>query len=202
MIKKGYLDQPRVWVDFKGDEIFVVDADEVMLELRTVRGLRGIYFGDVFALEVLESYMEKDVNKIQNLAVAGHWSMQPPRRPRSRADGALKEGLTLTLQAFKSLKRLKVYHSDSGKSPEGLLVAGDPNELMEEILEVLGREKVRCEDWTQDLPKVEISKELLYFWQDGEEARLELRSSREWHGSGVFDSPHYMYLPFLDRMEI
>jgi hypothetical protein len=165
MFKKGYLDQPRVWVDFKRDEIFVVDADDVMLELGTVR---GVYFGDVFTLEVLESHLEKDVGKIQNLAVAGHWSMQPPSQPRSIADGALKEGLSLTLKAFKSLKRLKLYHSDSGKSPwdgimdesdgddsdvgngiwendhfgDDLLVRRDPNELREEILKVLGEQKV------------------------------------------------------------
>jgi hypothetical protein len=72
MFKKGYLDQPRVWVDFKRDEIFVVDANDVMLKLGTVR---GAVFGDVFALEVLESYVERDGSKIQNLAVAGHWSM-------------------------------------------------------------------------------------------------------------------------------
>jgi hypothetical protein len=143
----------------------VVDADNVMPELRTARGRDGVYFGDVFPLEVLESYAEKDVGKIQNLAVAGHWSMQPPRQPRSVADGALKEGLILTLKAFKSSKRLKVYHSDSGRSPGGglRLVRRNPNELREEILEVLGEAKVRDESWTQDLPKIEISKELLYF---------------------------------------
>jgi hypothetical protein len=113
MFKKGYLDQPRVWVDFKRDQIFIVNADDILCELGTVH---GVYFGDIFALEVFESHVERDVGKIQSLAVAGHWSMQPPRQPRSEADGALREGLSLTLKAFKSLKRLKVYHSDPGRA--------------------------------------------------------------------------------------
>jgi hypothetical protein len=171
-------------------------------------------FWRFFDLEVLESHVERDVGKIQNLDVAGRWGMQPPRQPRSIADGASKEGLSLTLKAFKSSKRLKVYHSDSGKSPgdgimdesggddsdagngiwennhlvDDFLVRRDPNELKEEILKVLKEQKVLYESWTQDLPEVEISKELLYSWQYGEEARLELRFSTELHWSGVFES--------------
>jgi hypothetical protein len=71
---------------------------------------------------------------------------------------------------------------------EDSLVRRDPKELREEILKVLGEQKVRYGGWTQDLPEVEISKELLPFWRSGEEARLGLRSSRECHWSGVFES--------------
>jgi hypothetical protein len=180
MFKKGYLDQPRVWVDFKRDEIFVVDQDKVILELGTVR---GVVFGNVFALGVLESHVEKDVGKIQNLAVAGHWSMQPPRQLMRTADGALKERLSLSLKAFKSLKKLKVYHNDSGKSAwDGMMDEndGDDSDVGNGIWE--------NNHFVDDLPVRRDPKELLYFWWSGEEARLELRSSREWHCSGVFES--------------
>jgi hypothetical protein len=71
---------------------------------------------------------------------------------------------------------------------DDLLLGRDPHELREEILKELGEQKAFYGSWTQDLPEVEISKELLYSWRDGEEPRLELRSSREWHWSGVFES--------------
>ena len=71
---------------------------------------------------------------------------------------------------------------------DDFLVRRDPNKLKEEILKVLREQKLICESWTRDLPEVDISKELLYSWQYGEEGQLELRSSTEWHRSGVFES--------------
>jgi hypothetical protein len=96
MFKASCLHRPRVWIDFKLDQIFVVGVDNVIGDLRTVRG-------DVFLLQVLERHVRMDVERIQRLAVTGHWRTEP--------DGTLNEGLSLTLTAFKCSKRLKVYYS-------------------------------------------------------------------------------------------
>jgi len=139
MFKASCLHRPRVWVDFKMDEIFVVGADDVMGDLRTVRG-------DVFLLQILERHVRMDVERIQRLAVAEHWSTEP--------DGALNEGLSLTLTAFKSLKRLKVYHSyvekglgdvwhvwDEETSDDSDDSDEEVRELRVDILEVLEEQK-------------------------------------------------------------
>jgi hypothetical protein len=89
-----------------------------------------------------------DVERTQRLAVAGHWSTEP--------DGALNEGLSLTLTAFESLKRLKVYYSHAEKGFGDVWHAWDEEtsddsddsdeevrELRAGILEVLEEQKAR-----------------------------------------------------------
>jgi hypothetical protein len=50
-----------------------------------------------------------------------------------------------------------------------------PDDLRVETLKVLGEQKTRYQSWTQDLPEVEISKELQHFLPNGE-PRLKLHS--------------------------
>lgn len=171
------LNQKRTWVDWKRDTIFVVRGDQSFVEMRSV-------YGEPFFLEVLAGYGGDDSEKIQRLAVAGHWTPNPDRADQHKK---LKEALVESVQLFPGLKELIIYHTDVSwedfvSIPEeddeaarrwaAALVRREEWEVQEEIVRVLEEEKEKDDKWTTALPTVVVSRDWQWCWKDGD-TRLE-----------------------------
>jgi hypothetical protein len=166
------LGQKRTWVDWKRDTIFVVQGDSSFVEMRSV-------YGEPFYLEVLAWYAKGETEKIQRLAVAGHWTANTGRL----WEGKLEKALIGSLKLFTGLKELVVYHSDVSwddflsiteedeeewNRRTAALVRGDEGQVREEIVGVLNEEKGKDEKWTSDVPRIVVSRDWQWCWRDGE----------------------------------
>ena len=131
--------------------------------------------GQPWYLVVLAAFAEDEATRIQNLAIAGHWTTSP-RQP-------LKQALIENLKCFPGLKKLKIYHSDVswkdfvsiteeddevGNRRTLALVRRSEDEVREEVMRTLDAGKEKDEEWTSQLPKIEVSRDLQWCWRDGE----------------------------------
>jgi hypothetical protein len=163
----------RTWVDWKRDTIFVVRGDRGFVEMRGVHG-------ELYFLEVLASYAPDEAEKIQNLAVPGHWTTTP--RQSDDRHKMLKQTLVGSLRLFTGLKKLVLYHSDvslknflsiteeddaEGSRRTVALVRRSETEVREEMVSVLEKEREKDRNWRSELPSIEVSRDWQWSWRDG-----------------------------------
>jgi hypothetical protein len=145
---KGGFGQPKVWLDFERDVIFIDRGKEYIGQ-----------FGGTAPTTVMDHvihHAKEDMKKIKNLAMRGTWGLDRPiQHPRHRGLGTF---LLATVKELTSLKNLVVYHSDQ-LSDAAPIIRKEADEVLLEILEALKKRKEVSPNWTAELPRVTVVKE-------------------------------------------
>jgi hypothetical protein len=103
LFNENGLGLKRTWVDWKRDTILVVRSATACLEMTSLEQPNP-----PFLLKVLADYAQDDAEKIQKLAVTGHWTTTPD----SDSSRLLSKALIESLKKLTGLKELVVYHTD------------------------------------------------------------------------------------------
>jgi hypothetical protein len=108
--------------------------------------------------------------------MVGHWTTFPAVDESQ----LLSEALVESRKRFTGLKELVFYHTDvsrvdfqaiteEGEDEENAravaLIRRSEKELLEEMVNVLGKARSEDEEWTSELPKIEVSRDWQWCWR-------------------------------------